>query len=121
MPPRASSPQRAGRFTLVVSPALLREYEHSLSYPRVLRRIGFTPERVRQEVAIFGRLGTVVEPTDVPAVISEDPDDDQVLAAALTGDAQYIVTGDPDLLALGHYQGIRILTPSAFAPLLAAI
>jgi predicted nucleic acid-binding protein len=35
------------------------------------------------------------------------------------GGADYIVTGDQDLLAIGDYQGIRIVTPRAFLQRLA--
>ncbi|MCC7464345.1 MAG: putative toxin-antitoxin system toxin component, PIN family, partial [Gammaproteobacteria bacterium] len=45
---------------------------------------------------------------------SRDPDDDQVLAAALAAKAQMIVSGDKDLLVLGAFQGIPIL-PAALA------
>ncbi len=49
-----------------------------------------------------------------PAAVSRDPEDDVILACALVGGADYIVTRDQDLLALGEYQGIRILTPEMF-------
>ena len=40
-----------------------------------------------------------------------DADDDWVLATAIAGQAEAIVTGDGDLLALGVYQGVAILSP----------
>jgi predicted nucleic acid-binding protein len=43
-----------------------------------------------------------------------------VLACALAGEAEYIVSGDPHLLDLREYQGIRILSPAAFASFLDA-
>jgi predicted nucleic acid-binding protein len=49
---------------------------------------------------------------------SADPDDDKYLAAALEGRAAHVVTGDPDLLALGEYEGIRIVSPRVFLGLL---
>ncbi|MGH2659911.1 MAG: putative toxin-antitoxin system toxin component, PIN family, partial [Actinomycetota bacterium] len=55
-------------------------------------------------------------PTEVPRV-ARDPDDDEVLAAAVVGAAEAIVTGDRDLLSLGTCEGIRILTPAEFAEL----
>jgi predicted nucleic acid-binding protein len=47
----------------------------------------------------------------VPAV-SRDPDDDQVLAAAIRGTVEAIVTGDRDLLVLRTHQGIPIVAPA---------
>lgn len=117
-PARIVAAWRSGRFDLIVSPALLSEYEQSLNYPRVQRRHRFTSERIAQEIAGFREFGILVEPQEVPAVIAVDPDDDQILACALAGQADYIVTGDPDLLQLREYHGIRVLTPVAFVTLL---
>jgi uncharacterized protein len=43
-----------------------------------------------------------------------DPKDAIVLAAALAGTAEVIVTGDQDLLVLGWFEGVEILTPADF-------
>ena len=52
-------------------------------------------------------------PASVPRVITNDADDDHVLACAVAGNAVLIVSGDRHLLGLGSdYQGIRIATPS---------
>ena len=59
-------------------------------------------------------LAVVVSPSMVARVVLADPDDDHVLAAALTGAADLIATGDKrDLLPLGSYQGIPIVTAKA--------
>lgn len=62
----------------------------------------------------------LVEPVEVPRVVPNDPDDDQVIAAARTARADCIVSGDADLLSLGSFQGIRILTAADFLALAAA-
>jgi hypothetical protein len=46
--------------------------------------------------------------------ICRDPNDDHVIATALAVNADFIVTGDKDLLALSQYQSIRIRTARAF-------
>jgi hypothetical protein len=52
-----------------------------------------------------------VAPQAVPRVVSSDPDDDHVLAAALAACADLIASGDRrDLLPLGSYEGIPIIT-----------
>jgi len=43
-----------------------------------------------------------------------DPKDDKFLELAVNGDADCIVSGDDDLLTLGPFRGIRILTPDGF-------
>lgn len=49
--------------------------------------------------------------------ICRDPKDDMVLECAILGGAEIIVTGDKDLLTLGLFRGIRILTPRQFLTL----
>jgi len=54
------------------------------------------------------------EPATLPEPVCRDPDDDVVLATALAGGAEAIVTGDADLLTLGRYSGIEIISPREF-------
>ena len=53
---------------------------------------------------------------DLPSIdLSPDPDDNFIIATAVAGEAQYIVSGDKsDLQALKKVQGIRILTVREF-------
>jgi putative PIN family toxin of toxin-antitoxin system len=46
--------------------------------------------------------------------VCRDPKDDMILECAAESGAQCIVTGDKDLLVLGSFRGIRILTPAEF-------
>lgn len=57
----------------------------------------------------YAALVTVVTPAVIAPTIIRDPADDQVLAAALGGGADIIVSGDAHLLDLGQYQGIQII------------
>ena len=50
--------------------------------------------------------------------VSRDPDDNRILEAAVAGAADYIVTGDQDLLVLGEFEGIAIVTPTRFLAIL---
>lgn len=56
----------------------------------------------------------VVDPTPLESNVCRDPDDDMVLAAALTGKAVCIITGDKDLLTLKKFGDIDIIAPSEF-------
>lgn len=46
--------------------------------------------------------------------VCRDPDDDMLLEAAVAGNADYIVTGDADLLVIQEYKQIKIVTPRIF-------
>jgi len=46
--------------------------------------------------------------------IKEDPEDNKILAAAVAGKADYIISGDAHLLGLKSYEGIEIVTPNGF-------
>jgi uncharacterized protein (DUF4415 family) len=48
------------------------------------------------------------------AYIVRDPNDDMILACAVATSASHVVTRDDDLLSLGTYEGIAIVTPEAF-------
>ena len=50
-----------------------------------------------------------------------DPDDDMLLETALMGDADCLLTGDGDLLEMGPFRGIPILTPATFLNVTGAI
>ncbi len=50
---------------------------------------------------------------------SRDPDDDKVIEAALAGGAEYVVTGDEDLLTLRQSEGLRFVAPRDFLAVLA--
>lgn len=63
--------------------------------------------------ALLGRM-TVVRPTEDIDAIESDPDDNAFLACAVAGGAEYIVSGDGDLLELTEYRGIAIVIPDEF-------
>jgi putative PIN family toxin of toxin-antitoxin system len=65
-------------------------------------------------LALYRRHAAWVEPRPLDVPACRDPDDDWVLATALAGEAEAIITGDDDLLALGVYRGVAILSPRQF-------
>ena len=85
----------AGRFTVVCSPALRVEYDRVLASPHIQSLI--YPELLRSfQDHLLPRLEIVAAPE--LAGICRDPDDDKVIAVALFGEVDYLVTEDEDLL-----------------------
>lgn len=66
-------------------------------------------------MALFEEIGEVVFP-DVSEIsaVSRHVKDDYLLASAVLGEADYLVTGDKDLLVLGGVEGLKIVSPTEF-------
>jgi putative PIN family toxin of toxin-antitoxin system len=106
---------RAGHFDLLTAAEQLDEVTRVTRYPKIRERL--TP-------AVAGRLvndlrALAVTLDALPAVdVSPDPDDNYLLAIALTGSADFLVTGDKrDLLGLGTHVGTRIISVRDFLSL----
>ena len=104
-------------FEIVVSQAIVNEVLRALAYPKVRKYIrrGLDPELWFEDIVVLAQF--VAGEYEV-AGVSDDPDDDKYIAAAVEGRAAFVVTGDPDLLALKEHEGIRIVSPRAFLDLL---
>lgn len=103
-------------FALVTAPELLAELDRVLGYPKLQQY--YTEEERRRFVALVMALGDVAELPAVIPRISRDPDDDRVIACAVAGEADVIVSGDDDLLALERVGAIPILTVAQFLELM---
>ncbi len=94
---------------LIVGPAVLSELR------AVLRGKLMVPERVVDEVVALIHERAVVVGTAVAVDVAiRDADDAAVLAEAMGGSAEVLVTGDRDLLVISQKLPIRILTPRGF-------
>jgi len=99
----------AGRFQALTSPEMMAELEEVLAEDFAL-----PPDRLElviREVLSYAELVTPTEEVDVPV---RDLADLKVIACALAGGADYIITGDGDLLELNEVQGVHITTVKRF-------
>jgi putative PIN family toxin of toxin-antitoxin system len=120
MPAQVIDAWRRREFLLITSPSIIAEIRATLHYPRIRRKYPITDEDVERLIALLEQDALVVPgETDVSSAIPADPTDDMVLACAIEGRADLIVSGDHHLLDLGEYQGIPILTAHAFLEQLA--
>jgi putative PIN family toxin of toxin-antitoxin system len=100
--------------THVTSAHVLSEVEAVLA-----ERFGLTKRKAKASVRLLSRASLVVTPRTIERVC-RDPFDDYVLAAALEGNADYLVTADKDLLVLKQHKEVRIITPDQFSSIFAA-
>ena len=96
---------------LVFSDATFEELAHRLLKPKFDRYVG-----LERRSELLADLKAVADWTTISGALqaSRDPDDDKVLETALASEADCIVTGDGDLLALDPFEGVRILTAQSF-------
>jgi putative PIN family toxin of toxin-antitoxin system len=112
-PPHAVLEQiRSGALKFVSSPALLAEFAEVIRRPKfasILSRAGIEPADL---VAKVRELAEVTDPPPLLVPVCRDPDDDALLALAVAAQADLIISGDADLLALGSYSGISVINPT---------
>jgi len=101
---------RRRQFTLITCPFILGELERILTKKFLVAR--------GQAREVFRLVAQAVEvnvyPTQVIKGVVRDPDDDNVLACALAAEADYLVTGDADLLELHEFKGTSIVSSKKF-------
>jgi hypothetical protein len=102
-------------YAAILSSWIIDETEQTLDEPFFIRRLG--PERIRELLAIVYAKCDVHDLTVPVSGVAPDPDDDPILATALSGDAAYIVTGDRALRAISQFRGVTIVTPREFLEL----
>ena len=103
---------RAGAFQLVASEPILTEVERAWTKPYWTRR--FPPDRVAVVLALLRETAEITPITVGVKGVATHPEDDVVLAAAVSAAVDILVTGDRHLRAVGKYRGVTILTPREF-------
>jgi uncharacterized protein len=89
---------------------MMAELARALTRPAPAKRLALMGFSADDLLAGYRAIVILVEPQTVPRVVPQDPDDDHVIAAAVSAQAKLIVSGDSALLGLAHYQGIDILS-----------
>ena len=102
---------KARKFLPVFSQDTFDEFRRVLAYPK----FSLTPREIdallQNEVLPFCE---VVDIENEIIGVCRDRADDKFLSCALAAKADYIVSGDKDLLALGNFRNIPIITAAAF-------
>ena len=118
LPRRAIHLARKGEVRVVTCQTLLDELRDVLVRANKPFRLSEDEAaRVISDVLTYVHL---VTPTR-QITVCRDPDDNLVLACALAGQAEYVVTGDPDLLTLEELEGMKIITVREFLSALQAL
>ncbi len=103
-------------FTVLISPQLLAELRRVLEYPHLKARI--KPAEARALLNLLETDALLVSGTYSTIGATPDPKDDMIVACAVEGKADYIVSGDPHLLTLKQYEEVHIVSPAEFTQIL---
>ena len=110
---------RSEQIELFSCAELLEELEDVFRRPKLAARLAQIGKRPTDLIDAYRALIVVIRADPLSAPVSVDPDDDAVLACARAAHAAAIVSGDDDLLRLGVFEGIPILTAPALLARLA--
>jgi putative PIN family toxin of toxin-antitoxin system len=109
---------REEAFELLTSEAILEEIDKVLRYPEIAQLLQRSNTELEEFVALLRDEAHVVE-SKQHLSISPDESDNRYIECAVSGGADFLVTGDKHhLLPLKEYQGVAILSPAAFVALL---
>jgi len=82
---------------------------------RVLKlKFGVAQDAIDDFIQLLRQDTVLAKPSQVPRVKLQDKDDLTILAAAITAGAEGLITGDKELLDLGHVKNLKILNPRQF-------
>ena len=110
---------RRGDFSAVTSLSQLAEILDVLNRPRLIRRFRYSRQEIETFVRLIAARASVIEISG-DLKICRDPDDDEILEAAVRGKSQYLVTRDDDLkrdldlIKMARRNGVRVVSVRQF-------
>ncbi len=111
IPGRILGAWRQGSLMVVLSRHILDELARVL--PRLNRRLNWQPQDFADHIEIFAIQAELVEPLEVPEGAVRDAGDRPILGTLLASKADYLITGDKDLISLAEKYP-TIITPAEF-------
>ena len=106
-------------FILCLAPTQLEEIDDVLARSKIAKKYRILSED-RQAFVELLRTDALLLPEAPTPGVCPDPDDDAILGCAAAGSVDYLVTGEGDLLGIGRYQSVRIVTGRDFLTVLSS-
>ena len=97
------------RYTIIISEHIVSEI-----YRNLHEKLKMTANKVDEVISYLKKFCEIHQYEKLKENICRDRDDDEILALAKSIPANYIVTGDKDLLALKNFESIPIINPRDF-------
>jgi len=97
------------RFEIHSSAEIMEEVEKNLK-----KKLGL-PEKIIEEIIVYLKENTIIEEIkEIPRGACRDPEDDIILGLVEKTKADYLITGDKDLLSMNAFESTKIITPRQF-------
>lgn len=100
---------RADQYEFILGTPVLLEFRKILK-----EKFSFGDKDIRFFTSILAEVSTPFAPERDPGIVCRDPDDVALIACAVQAGAEFLVTGDKDLLVLERHGSVRIITPRCF-------
>ncbi|MGB5770128.1 MAG: putative toxin-antitoxin system toxin component, PIN family [Crocosphaera sp.] len=99
------------RGRILLSDTIFQEMQKTITRPKFDRYLSFDSRRqILSKLLLDSELVEITE----TITVCRDPKDNQFLELAVSGKANFMITGDQDLLVLNPFQGIQIITVNEF-------
>jgi putative PIN family toxin of toxin-antitoxin system len=106
-------------FALLLAPEIISETRRKLlTSTRIRTHYQYTDERAHSFCRGLLRISHMIRNAPPITGVVRDPTDDMIVACAVHGRAEHVVTRDKDLLSIGSYRGVVMTTPEEFRMLL---
>ncbi len=109
-----------GVLNLLISQDILDETYCVVRYPKLvklMKKNGVAPKEVDFVIERLSAIAVVTPGELTLDVIHDDPSGNKILACAVEGEADFIISGDHHLAELKEFQGITIVNPATFLAL----
>jgi putative PIN family toxin of toxin-antitoxin system len=102
---------KEGKFIPLLSKETFNEFKTVLEYPKFSLTTQEIKVIIEEEVLPFFEI---VEVAGKISRMCRDSDDDKFIACAVSASADFIVSGDRDLLDMGKYKSVKIISAPEF-------
>lgn len=90
----------SGKYDLCLSDELIDEIERVLFYPKIKKRLNLSENEIENYCALLRFRFHLFPIKNIKAEVPKDAKDNHVLATLIASNADYLITGDDDLLSL---------------------
>lgn len=109
---------RNQKIILVTSSFILEKIGEVINRERIIKLTKMSPKERKEIMEMLIERSDIAQGKQLTVQVGRDIKDDIFLACAVETKANYIVSGDTDLLVLNHYKDIKIITPREFLTIL---